>query len=228
MTGVQTCALHLSEIEAIRDESEVTGIVKASNAQRAYSEFVKYASLYQLKQRKEYKKKGMTWDEYCEHIGEQRRTVDRVLKDISPLIGEFSDKLSSALGLPFNKIRMLGKKIGDGFGKLSENELIINEEIIPLTPDNKEEIEAAIDTIIETHKKEQKDLKNKLSKAKKNTDKIIEEETKGLKVERDALVKEVERLKPMDITERDITWCEEHLKAMQGVCVEFEIGRAHV
>jgi len=204
-----------SEIDAIREESEVAGIVKAANCQSAYSEFVKYAALYNLKQSKGYKKKGMTWVEYCEYIGESRRTVDKILDDIGPITEAFSANLARLLGLPFNKIRMLGQTVGASLAKLAGNELIIDGVIVSLDPDNKEEIEAAIDTLIETHKQEKKDLKKDLANHKKQTDKIVEEETRGLKTEVGALIKEVDRLKPFDPTEKDRDWSIDQMKKIR-------------
>jgi phage shock protein A len=165
----------------------------------------------------------MTWAEYCERIGESQRSVDRILNDIGPIVDDFSAKLADTLGLPFNKIRMLGKKVGEGFGKLAENELIINDEIIPLTPDNKDEIVAAIDSLVDTHKKEQKELKAKLDRATKETDKIVDEATKGLTLERDALIKEVGRLKPFDPSGEDVSWSKEHMEKIHELTGELAV-----
>lgn len=211
-----------NEIEAIREESRALGVLQKINYDNAHNELLKYVTLYHVKQNKEYKKGGMTWDQFCEATGEQRRTVENKLKDIRPFVEAFSENFSGLAKVPFNKIRLLGRTVSENFSEIKNGNLIIDDTQIALTPDNKDEIEAAIDTLIETHKKEQKELKSKLARAKKNTDKIIEEETKGLITERDALIKEVERLKPLDIADMDITWCEDHLKEMTGLCVDFE------
>lgn len=203
----------ISEIDAIREESETTGVLKMIVHQKCHLEFIKYAELYQLKQSKSYKKGGRTWDEYCDEVvGEPRRTVDRVLTEIGPIAESFSASLVDLLGMPFNKIRMLGRAVNTESAKLSKNKLIIGDSEVLLEPDNKEEIEAVIDALIESHKAQQQDLKKKLARATKETDKIVEEATKGLTVERDALIKEVARLKPLDVADLDQSWSEAYMK----------------
>jgi len=216
----------LAEMEkqvcAIREESRVIGVLQKINYDQAHNELIKYAMFFQVRQRKEYKKEGMTWEQFCEAAGENVRNVNRILKDVRPIYDQFQDNLSCFSEVNFNKIKYLGRSLQDN---LSQNgELILGEEHIPLTPDNKDEIEAAIDTLIESHKKEQKDLKAKLNKARKNTERIIEEETKGLKAERDALVKEVGRLKEFDPAEKDISWAEKYLSELKGLVAQFDVG----
>ena len=50
----------LSEVEAIREEVETTGVLKMVVHQKCHLEFIKYAELYQLKQSKSYKKGGIS------------------------------------------------------------------------------------------------------------------------------------------------------------------------
>lgn len=210
------------EVEVIREESRVIGVLQKINYDKAHNELLKYAMFFQVRQRKEYKKEGMTWEQFCEAAGENVRNVNRILKDVRPIYEQFQDNLSCFSEVNFNKIKYLGRSFQDN---LSQNgELILGGDHIPLTPDNKDEIEAAIDTLIESHKKEQKDLKAKLNKARKNTERIIEEETKGLKAERDALVKEVGRLKEFDPAEKDISWAEEYLSGLKDLVAQFDVG----
>jgi len=213
-----------SEVAAIREESRALGVLQKIKYDQAHNELLKYATLFQVRENKEYKQGGMTWEEFCNEIGEPKKTVNTKLKDIRPLVDNFQASLARFSKVPFNKIRYLGRSLRAESAQTDENSISIDGVTISLEADNKDEISAAIDTLIETHKKEQKDLKNKLQKARKNTDKIVEEETKGLTAERDALVKEVARLKPLDIEDRDITWCETYLKDLTGLCIDFEKG----
>ena len=211
-----------NEVGAIREEARALGVLQKINYDNAHNELLKYAMFYKARESKEYRKEGMTFEQFCEAAGENVRNVQRVLKDLKPIYSNFHDKLSCFLDVPLNKIKYLGRSLHDN---LSQNgELILGEDRIPLTPDNKDEIEAAIDTLIENHKKEQNDLKNKLNKARKNTDRIVEEETKGLTAERDALVKEVARLKEFDPAEKDISWAEEYLSGLKDLVAQFEAG----
>lgn len=215
----------LSEVEAIREEAETTGVLKMVVHQKCHLEFIKYAELYQLKQSKSYKKGGRTWVEYCDEVvGEPQRTVDRILSEIGPIAESFSASLADLLGMPFNKIRMLGRAVGSESAKLAENKLIIDGTEVLLDPENKDEIEAAIGTLIESHKQEKKTLEKKLKRATSDTDKIVEEATKGLTVERDALVKEIERLKPYDITDKDVSWSVDLIEEMKDQVAGFTVA----
>ena len=211
-----------NEMAAVREESKALGVLQKIKYDNSHNELLKYAMLYQIKQKKEYKQGGMTWEQFCEAAGESVRNVDRTLKDLRPIYNHFSDNLSDFLNIPFSKIKYLGRSFSDNLSENENGDLVIDDTPIPLTSDNKEEIEAAIDTWIETHKKEKQTLQKKLDRTTKNQDKIIEEETKGLKVERDALVKEVERLKPLDIEEKDSTWSVEHMEKLLEIMADFE------
>jgi len=216
------------KIKDLLEFGKSIGGIQTLTHMSAYSDLLKYATIFQVRENEEYKKIGITWEQYCtDIIGEPKRTVNDKLKDIKPLVDNFRGSLARISKLPFNKIRYLGRTMGQNLPTIENNTLIIDNTPIPITSDNKEEIEAAIDTLIDTHKQEKKDLQKNLEKQKSNTDKIINEETKGLKIERDALVKQVERLKPYDIEEKDETWSAEYLEKMERLCSEFEFAARH-
>ena len=216
-----------ADIDDIRDESKAMGVLQMIKYNSAHNELLKYAMLYQVKKNKEYRKGGMTWQEFCDDFGEPRTTIEDKLRDIRPLVEKCSTDFVSFAKVPFNKVRYLGRSILTDSVKIDNNNLIIDGTKISLELENKEEIASAIDTLIEIHKQEKEDLKKSLEKQKSNTEKIIGEETKGLKVERDALVKEVERLKPYDIEEKDVKWSVEHLEKMERLCSKFDFAARH-
>ncbi len=212
----------LSEVEAAKDDARTLGALQMLNYQQAHNELIRYSLFYQARETKEYKKEGMTFEKFCEAAGENVRNVNRILKDLRSIYDQFQDKLSCFVNVPFNKIKYLGKSFQDNLSRNENGDLVLGDDHIPLSIDNKDEIEAAIDAFIESHKQEKKTLEKKLARATKETDKIVDEATKGLTVERDALIKEVDRLKHLDPEDRDIEWSEAHLKEMTGLCVEFE------
>lgn len=208
-------------LDAVKKEAFALGVLQKINYDNAHNELVKYVMMYQIRQEKEYKAGGMTWDQFCEASGEQRRSVDNKLKDIRPFVEGFSEKFSGLLKVPFSKIRYLGRSLSENFSGIKNGALVIDNNTIPLAPENQEEIEAAIDTLIETHKNEKKTLKQELGRYKKQTDQIVAEETKALTHERDALIREVDRLKPFDVSAKDRDWCKEQFsevtRAMAGL-----------
>ncbi len=212
------------EIGPVKEDVRSLGALQMLNYQQAHNELIMYAMLYKARQDKEHKREGMTWEEYCAAAGYNVRTVNRTLKDIKPIYDQFQDTLACFVNIPFNKIKYLGKSIQDNMAQNEDGNLVIDGTQMSLTPDNKDEIEAAIDTLIETHKKEKQTLKKKLDKEKKDRDKIIAEETRTLSVERDALVEKVERLKEFDPGEKDITWSKEYLEKMAHLVVDFDVA----
>ncbi|MCX5828733.1 MAG: hypothetical protein NTV58_12160 [Deltaproteobacteria bacterium] len=164
-----------SEIEAVREESRFEGILDKIDYDIAHNEFLKVLTLYRVKQSKDYKKGGKTWDEFCDAHGYVRKTADRLIEELKPLFGQFSDKLSGLSGIGFNKIRLLGRSVSDNLSGIDDGCLIYGDQKIPLTPEYKDEIEAVIDQIkdeAENAKKEQAldaKAKNRVLKEKEKT-----------------------------------------------------------
>jgi len=209
------------EVGSIQHESHALGVLQKINYDLKHNEMLKYAVLYKVKQTKAYKKGGMTWAEFCDAMGEPVRTVDRAMEDLRPLADSFLDTLSKIGGMPFNKIRYLGRGISSEIVKVSKNAIIIDGAEIPLTPDNKDEIEAAIDAMREIHQGTKKELSTRIEKLEKHSKKVIAEETKALSCERDALVKENVRLKAFDPGEKDHTWSVEQMTAVRAAAISF-------
>jgi hypothetical protein len=220
-----------SEIEDIREESKALGVLQKINYDSAHNDLLKYATLYQVRETKEYRKGGMTWEQFCEKIGESKRTVNDKLKDIRPLVENFQASLAHFSKVPFNKIRYLGRSVQADSAQIDGDTLLIDGVKISLAADNKEEITTAIDTLIETHKEEKQTLQKSLEKQKKKLDDNVKEETKGLAEERDHAIaardkykEEVDRLKPFDIAEKDVSWSVEHLENMHDICIKFTVA----
>ncbi|SPD73790.1 hypothetical protein PITCH_A1970009 [uncultured Desulfobacterium sp.] len=218
-----------AEMDAVREESEAIGAIKALDCNGAFNKLHRYAVLYQIKQKKEYKKGGMTWDEFCEAIGEPKRTVDLILKEIAPVVEEFSASFANSIGLPFNKIRYLGRAVAGELASFAKNALLIDGQEIELTPENKEEIEAAIDAMKETHLKEVKSLKADVKRYKNNVDKQVAEETKAQRKEISALVEKVERLEKFAPDDKDPeTWMIDQMEVIREAAAEFSVACRHV
>lgn len=161
-----------TELDIIREESKALGVLQKINYDNSHNEFLEYAVLYNVKESKKYKTGGLTWKEFCESLGKSVRTVDSVLQDITPLIERFSASFADLSGLNFSKIRSLGRSISADSAEIENESIIINDKAISLNPDNKDEIESAIDSLVEQHKREKK-LLSKLKEP--NLDNLIPE-----------------------------------------------------
>lgn len=171
------------QIESIREESQALGALAAVEANIAYNELLRAVTLKRIKESKEYKAGGLTWSAFCEALGMERRTVDRMLDDICPVIESFSDKLSGFCGLPFSKIRMLGKQISDNLSEIENGCLVYGDESIPLTPDHVDDIQALIERIGEEAKAAKHDAEASIrakDKVLKSKEDVIKKQEKDL------------------------------------------------
>lgn len=174
------------ELAAEKEESRYEGIIAKIDYDIIHNEFLKLAVLYQVKQSKEYKKGGKTWDEFCDAHGYPRRTADRLLDEMRPLFQEFSAGQAGFLGLlgiGFNKIRMLGKSISANLAEIENGVLVYGDQQIPLTPEYKECIETIIDEITEKTEtlRKEKDLDAKAKdRVLKDKEKLLQKLTKNI------------------------------------------------
>jgi hypothetical protein len=180
-------------IESIQVESQAFGALQAIETTIAFQEMLKAITLQRIKQSKEYKAGGMTWDEFCESLGLARRSVDLMLEDLRPVIDTFSAKIADFSGMPFNKIRMLGKQVSANLAEIKDNCLVYGDESIPLTPEFRDDIQALIERISEEAKEKveeaqaQLGAKDKVLKGKQ--DLLNKQERILKKYEKDAAAK---------------------------------------
>lgn len=142
------------EIDAIREEAQALGVLQKIEYDLAHNQMLKYVVLHRIKQAKEYRKGGLTWAQFCDAIGEPVRSIDQILAEIRPLVVGFSAKLADFTGMDFNKIRLLGRCISADSAEITEDGMVlIAGERIPLTPDHRDDLQAALEQVIETNAK---------------------------------------------------------------------------
>ena len=198
------------EIESVRQESYIMGAIKAFDANIAQNEFLKIMALYRIKQAKDYKTGGLTWSEFCDAVGVPQRSADRMIEEAKPLFESFSASAAELCGVPFNKIRMLGKSISANLAEIKDNCLIYGDESIPLTPEYRDDIQALIERIGEDAKEKVETLeatvsaKDKVLKSKGDVINKMERElkrfekdaaAKGLTPDEDAYIQQINNLK---------------------------------
>lgn len=181
------------EIDSIRVESQAAGALQALQATSAYGELLRALMLHRIKLSKEYKKGGMTWEGFCESQGLERRTVDLMLSDLSPVFNSFSETIFRFSGMPFNKIKMLGRQVSGNISEIKDGCLIYGDESIPLTPEYRDDIQALIERISEESKEKVEDAQAKLSakdKVLKSKEDLLNKQERQLKkYEKDAAAK---------------------------------------
>lgn len=181
-----------SEIEAIREESQAMGVLKKIEFDLAQNQMFKYVVLHRVKQSKEYRKGGLTWAQFCEAVGESVRSTDQILREIQPLLPQLSAKLADFSGMEFSKIRQLGRLVSADSAEITESGVVIAGECIPLSPEYRDDLQAALETVIETNAKILADkdaeikAKDRLLKDKQT---LIERQAKELSRLEDAAAK---------------------------------------
>jgi len=157
------------EIEAARFEGEACGVLKKINYDTSHNEMLKYMTLKKIKEHKSYKQGGMTWVQFCESVGENWRTVDRTIEDMSPLISVFSDRLSDLTDVGLNKIRLLGRSLSDNLSEIENGVLKIDDDTsIPITPENADEIIGHFQKM----KREKSDVEDSVAAKKRQIEKL--------------------------------------------------------
>lgn len=170
---------------------EVIGHIRAAELNEQFNLVARLVWFKKIKDEKSYKKMGITWDEFCEHLGVKRRTIDDQILNLAAL-GERFMQLSVSMGLGYRdlrKLRYLSEQGNDAI-QFSGETVSISGEVIPLTPDRREDLQVALEHVVEGKLK----LKDELEKERKSRERIIHEETKALATERDALVRQVQAL----------------------------------
>ena len=212
------------EMEAIRQESQAVGALTAITANLTYNEMLRAVTLQRIKQAKEYKKGGMTWDEFCEAIGMPRRTVDLMLEDLRPVIDAFSASFAGFCGMPFSKIRLLGKSISANLAGFENGAICYDGETIPITPENADDIQALIERIDEEAKKLKEDSDADL-KAK---DRVLKAKEDVIKKQEKELAKLAKDARKHDLTPEEDAFCKRMLNSrvvIDGFLLDFDPDR---
>ena len=183
---------------------EMAGKIKTTNFFKTQADFFNLLMLKQVKESKEYRERlGMTWEQFCEHVGVKRRTIDFQLKDIEPLRQDFLATFANFSGVAISKIRYLGMAVNGNLATVAENSITYNGETIPLDAEHKDEIQSLLETLEESHKKQVEEnaatirTKDRLIKAKEDVISKMERELSRL-------VKTVEK---SDLTEEEQDAC---------------------
>jgi hypothetical protein len=169
------------------------GSIKAFDINIAQNEFLKIMALYRIKQAKDYKAGGLTWVEFCDAVGVPDRTVDRMIEEARPYFELFSAGVAEIAGVPFNKIRQLGKTFSASGAEIQNNCLVYDGESIPLTPEYREDLQTLIERISEESKERVEEAEAQLSakdKVLKSKEDVINKQERQLKkFEKDAAAK---------------------------------------
>lgn len=190
---------------------EMAGKVKTLKYTESQARFFKFVMLKQVKESKEYRERyGMNWEQFCEHVGEDRRRTDEIIIDLKPFRTDFLADFATFSGVDFNKIKYLGQALLAKSATFKGNSIFYDGEEIPVTPEHAEDIQALLERLEESYQQRLEEsaavvrTKEKLIKAKEEVIhrqekdlRRLEKEAaaKGLTMEEDAFLQRMEGLR---------------------------------
>lgn len=130
---------------------EVIGRVQANNLAAKFANVSNLVWLKQIKELKLYRDLPSvgTWDKYCDYLGLSRQKVDEDLMNLQ-FFGEEFLLTCQQLSVGYRDLKKLRKSITAGDMTIDAQGVLIGEECIPLDPDHAEDLQAAIESLLES------------------------------------------------------------------------------
>lgn len=132
----------------IAQSHEIAGQIKTADMFSKFGDVSRLIWLKQVKESKVYKAIG-TWDSYCNYLGLDRRTVDEDLQNLSAFGKDFLETVAN-LSVGYRDLRKLRQIAHNGDIVIDAECVTVGEETIPLSSDHAEDLQAAIESILET------------------------------------------------------------------------------
>ena len=161
----------------IAQAHEIIGRVQANTLMAKFANVSNLVHLKNIKESKIYRDLPMvgTWDKYCEYIGLSRQKVDEDLANLAAF-GEDFLTTCQQFSLGYRDLRKLRQLTHGGTIQITDDAIEISGERIPLDAEHKEDLQAAIEKVIE----EQATLKDELKAQKKAYDRVQEDTRKSM------------------------------------------------
>lgn len=194
----------------IAQAHEIIGRVQANTLMTKFANVSSLVHLKNIKDSKIYRDLPMvgTWDKYCEYIGLSRQKVDEDLANLAAF-GEDFLLTCQQFSLGYRDLRKLRQLTHDGTVQVTEDAIEISGQRIPLDADHKEDLQSAIEWVIEqqsqtvveleaqkkAHARVQEETHKSMVKLQKDLDKLTREaKAKDLTPEEDAVIQQIENL----------------------------------
>ncbi len=172
--------------EMIAQCHEVIGRVQANNLMAKFGNVASLVYLKQVKESKIYRDLPSvgTWDKFCEYIGLSRRKVDEDLLNLGVFGEEFLETCCQ-LSVGYRELRKLRQIANKGDVVIDAEFVTIGEERIPLASDYAEDLQAAIESLLEAKNKEIEEKTATIAakdKVLKDKEKVLNRQAKELAV----------------------------------------------
>lgn len=166
---------------------EMAGQIKTAKMFSKYGDVTSLMWLKQVKESKIYQDLPNigTWEKYCKYLGLDRHTVDQNLLNLS-IFGEELLVTVTNLRVGYRDIRKLRQLTSDGTISIDAEVVEIDGERIPLTPEHKDDLQAALDRAI--------DERNRFIKEQEKTIRIKERVSEDKEKKIQSLIEDIDKL----------------------------------
>lgn len=176
----------------IAEAYEIAGRIQSLTFVEKVVTVTRLVQLQELKNSKVYRELPNigTWDKYCEYLGLDRHTIDQHLLNLATFGDKFLETCHQ-FSVSHRSLRKLRQLTNDGSVVIDAEFMVIGEERIPLDADHKEELQTAIETLVE----QQATLQQEVAAQKKAFNRVQEDTHKSvtkLQKELDKLSKDAE------------------------------------
>lgn len=134
---------------------EMVGQIRAATMFKKFADVSSFVWMRQVKETKIYKDLPNlgTWESFCNYIGISRQHADEQLANLSTLGEEFL-RTVSGLSVGYRDLKKLRRLTHDGDVTIEAEYAVIGEERIPLDKDHTEDLQAAIESLLESKNKQ--------------------------------------------------------------------------
>lgn len=160
---------------------EMAGQIRGVKMMSKFGTVASLVWLRQVKESKVYRAIG-TWESYCEYLELDRRTIDEDIQNLKTFGEDFLATVAN-LSVGYRDLRKLRQIANNGDIVIDAECVTIGEEQIPLSPDHAEDLQAAIESILEA---KNLDIEDKAATIKAK-DKILADKEKMLNKQEKAL-----------------------------------------
>ncbi|MEW6670195.1 MAG: hypothetical protein AB1427_00745 [Thermodesulfobacteriota bacterium] len=163
---------------------EMVGQIRSANMFKKFADISSFVWLKQVKETKIYKDLPNvgTWESFCNHCGLSRQHVDEQLMNLGTLGEEFL-LICQQLSVGYKELRKLRKSITAGDLVVEDKCVRIGDEAVPLDPDHAEDLQAAIESLLEAKNQqieEQTATLRAKDKVLKDKEKVINKQAREL------------------------------------------------
>jgi len=165
----------------IAQSYEAAGQIKTAMMFSKFGDVSRLMWLKQVKDSKVYRHFG-TWDSYCDYLGLDRHTIDQALLNLAAFGQDFLVTVSG-LSVGYRELRKLRQLTAGGDVVIDAECVCIGDERIPLDQEHTEDLQAAIESLLEAKNKQIEEQQSTLSakeKVLKDKEKLINKLAKDL------------------------------------------------